>query len=237
MMTSKKNIHFSYDEHARKCAPDDFSGQTRRTVQGVPVPAEQIQMIVDAIKLGLDFDEDDALVELACGNGSLSQFLFLSCKKYQGVDVSEYLISIAKKNFELLPNYRFQECGAIEYLQNEKEPQKFTKLLCYAGIQYFKDDELVSMLSLVTEKFINIKTIFIGSIPDKSRAEQFYKDHTPTSEELSDSNTALGVWRNQQEFESLANMAGWTAKFSNMPTSFYASYYRYDVVLSRVNLR
>lgn len=235
-MSNKKNIHFSYDEHARKCAPDDFSGQTRRTVQGVPVPDSQIQMIVEAVKSGLKIDNNDVLIEVACGNGSLSKFLFDSCKEYLGVDMSEYLISIAKKNFETLPNYQFQECGAIEYLQQESHPEKFTKLLCYAGFQYFTDDELIEMLSLILNKFTKIQTVFIGSIPDKNRAKEFYKDRTPDEDELLDCNTAIGVWRTKQEFEALAKKSGWAVNISNMPTSFYASYYRYDVVLNRINV-
>ena len=101
-MTDEKPIYpkFNYDTHARTCAPDDFLGQTRRTVQGVPLPAEQINMIVEAVNFGLGLKSDDVLLELACGNGALSQFLFNSCKEYIGIDVSEYLISIAKKNFE-----------------------------------------------------------------------------------------------------------------------------------------
>jgi hypothetical protein len=224
---------FSYDEHARTCAPDDFLGQTRRTVQGVPVSEEQIQMIVKAIKSGLGMSPDDILLELACGNGALSHFLFDSCKEYLGVDVSEYLISVARNNFEVLPNYRFAAQGAAEYVRQEPRPESFSRVLCYAGFQFFSADEAAEILRCIFIRFSNVQTIFIGNLPDKDRAGHFYKERQCSVEELSDCATAIGTWRTQSEFAQLAGDAGWKVKFSTMPSAFHASYYRYDASLSR----
>ncbi len=224
---------FSYDEHARTCAPDDFLGQTMRTVHGVPVSEEQIQMIVMAIKSGLALKPDDMLLELACGNGFLSQFLFNSCSNYLGTDISEYLISVAKKNFEILPNYQFSVKGAIDYIHLESHPEKFTKALCYAGFQYFPDRDASNILKNLFIKFSNVQTIFLGNLPDKDRAEKFYMNRRPSSEELSDSCTAIGIWRTKTEFEQLAVGAGWKVNFSIMPAEFNGAYYRYDALLRR----
>lgn len=228
---------FSYDEHARTCAPDDFLGQTRRTVQGVPVSEEQIQMIVEAMKSGLGMSHDDILLELACGNGALSHFLFNSCKEYLGVDLSEYLISVAKKNFEVLPNYRFAVQGATEYVRQELHPERFSKVLCYAGFQFFSAEEAAEILHSIFNRFCNVQTVFIGNLPDKDRAANFYKGKQCSTEELSDCATAIGVWRTQNEFAQLASDAGWEVRFSTMPAEFHASYYRYDALLSRKGRR
>lgn len=224
---------FSYDEHARTCAPDDFLGQTRRTVQGVPVSDDQIKMIVEAINSGLEIRPDDVLLELACGNGVLSRFLFDLCKDYVGVDISEYLISVAKKHFEVLPHYRFSVQGAAEYVRQEMHPGNFSKVLCYAGFQYFSADEAAEILHVIYKKFSNVRTVFIGNLPDKDRAGNFYKARQPSVEELSDRATAIGTWRTQSEFKQLAGDAGWEVKFSIMPSAFNAAHYRYDALLSR----
>jgi hypothetical protein len=224
---------FSYDEHARTCAPDDFSRQTCRTVQGKPVTDEQIQMIIEAIESALGLNPDDVLLELACGNGSLVHFFFESCKGYLGVDVSEHLVSVAKKNFEVLPNYQFSVQGAVEYVRQEQQPERFTKMLWYAGFPYFPDGDAEEILSSMNINFSNIQTIFIGSLPDKDRAEEFYKLRQPSAEELSDSHTAIGIWRTRSEFEELAGKAGWKVVFSTMPEEYFNSYYRYDALLSR----
>ncbi len=224
---------FSYDAHARTCAPDDFLGQTRRTVQGVPVSEDQIQMIIAAIKSGLELAPADVLLELACGNGYLSRLLFGYCQGYLGTDISEYLVSVAKRNFEALPHYQFLMSGATEYINLEPQPQRFTKVLCYAGFQYFSDEEAHGILKALFDRFCNVQTIFIGNIPDRDRAANFYKTGLPSEEELSDSNTAIGIWRSMAGVERLAGGAGWQVQFSFMPAEFNGSHYRYDALLRR----
>ncbi|MFC1778223.1 class I SAM-dependent methyltransferase [Pseudomonadota bacterium] len=189
-------------------------------------------MTIEAIKSGLALLPDDVLLELACGNGSLINLLFNSCKGYLGVDISEHLISVAKKNFEISPDYEFSAQEALEYVRQEQKPQKYTKMLCYAGFQYFPDSDVVEILSSIRVRFSNIQTIFIGSLPDKDRAEEFYHSRRPSAEELSDCFTAIGIWRSRVEFQELAFKAGWKVKFSTMPTEYFSSYYRYDALLS-----
>jgi hypothetical protein len=228
---SKNYQKFNHDNHARSCSEDDFLGQVRRTVRGVPVSLDQIDMISASINSGLELNQDDVLLELACGNGFVSQLLFNSCKGYLGIDQSEYLISVAKKKFEALPRYRFSLNNAIDYLDSETEPEKFTKVLCYAGFQYFPDRDALKILNILFNKFYNVQKIFIGNLPDKDRAHKFYTNIQPSSEELSDHETAIGVWRNKTRFKEL--VTGWNIAFSIMPDEFYCSHYRYDALLSR----
>jgi len=224
---------FDHDEYARTCAPDDFLGQTRRTVQGKPVSDEQIRMIIETITSRLEMRADDTLLELACGNGSLSRFLFDSCAEYLGVDLSEYLISVAKKNFERLPRHRFAMQGVAEYVRQEPHPERFSKALCYASFCYFPAADAAEVLHTLFDKFTNVQTVFIGNLPDKDRAGEFYKTRQPSAEELADYSTPIGSWRTQDEFAKLAGDAGWKVQFSTMPSEFFASYYRYDALLSR----
>lgn len=224
---------FDHDEYARSCAPDDFLGQTRRTVQGKPVSEAQIRMIVETITSRLGMKSDDTLLELACGNGALSRFLFDSCADYLGVDLSEYLISIAKNNFERLPHYQFVMQGAAEYVRQESNPERFSKALCYASFCYFPAADATEVLRILFDKFTNVQTVFIGNLPDKDRAGEFYKTRQPSTEELSDYSTAIGTWRTRSEFAQLASNAGWKVQFSTMPAEFFSSYYRYDALLSR----
>lgn len=234
-MQNEKTLHpkFDYDEYARTCASDDFLGQIRRTVQGKPVSDDQVNMIIEAIKSKLELKHDDILLELACGNGYLSRSLFDSCEEYMGVDLSEYLISVARKNFEILPHYRFAMQGAADYVRHEPRPERFTKVLCYASFSYFSASDASEVLHALFEKFSNVQTVLIGNLPDKDRAKKFFKDRQTSANELSDSSTAIGTWRTQSEFEQLAGDAGWEVKFSSMPAEFFGSYYRYDALLSR----
>lgn len=224
---------FDHNEHAKSRAPDDFWGQIRRTVQGEPVSDEQIKMIVEAIQTSLQLNPNDSLLDLACGNGALSHLFFDSLAEYQGVDFSEHLISVAKKNFERSPSHQFMTMGAAEYVRQELHPKKFTKVLCYGSFSYFPAADAVEVLSTLFDKFSNVQTVFIGNLPDKDRAAAFYKEKQVTIEEMADHESQIGIWRTQSEFAQLATSAGWNSTFSVMPSEYYASYYRYDMLLSR----
>ncbi|MBE0627422.1 MAG: class I SAM-dependent methyltransferase [Burkholderiales bacterium] len=234
-MSNEKNRYqkFNFDEYARSCSPDDFLGQTRRTVNGVPVSDEQIKLILNAIRSALDLKPNDTLLDIACGNGALSHYLFDSCAGYCGVDLSEYLISVAKKNFEVLPNYRFVQRGAAEYVRLEPQPEQFTKVLCYGSFQYFPGEDAAEVLRSLFEKFKSVQTVFLGNLPDRERAEDFYKKGLPTDEELLDCCSQMGTWRTRNELAELAGNAGWKVKVSTMPSEFHASHYRLDALLSR----
>lgn len=229
---NKPHRKFDHDEYAKTRALDDFWGQVRRTVQGVPVSDGQIEMIVDAIRSALDLQPGDTLLDIACGNGALAHFLFDSCSGYLGVDLSEHLISVAKANFEALPHYQFAHQEASEYVHDEPRPGRFSKVLCYGSFPYFPAAAAAEVLRTLFLKFTNVKTLFIGNLPDKDRAAEFYKKQ-PDTEELADCHSQIGIWRTRGEFTKMARDAGWKVKSSAMPTGFYASYYRYDALLSR----
>jgi cyclopropane fatty-acyl-phospholipid synthase-like methyltransferase len=224
---------FSYDEHAKTCAINDLHGQILRTSKGKPIDESQIQLIINSIKLGLHLNKDDILLDLGCGNGSISHHLFDYCKGYMGVDISNYLIDVAKKFFQRKPDYCFISYSVIDYVKKEQFPEHYTKSLCFAAFQYFSDKDAITLLTLIRERFTNISSIFIGNIPDKEQNALFYLHKCPSEEELTDINTAVGKWRTKLEVKSLAQTAGWNCSLSRMSSEFYAASYRYDVVLSR----
>lgn len=234
-MQNKKTTYqkFDHNEYAKTCAPDDFWRQIRRTVKGEPVSEEQIKMIVYSIQSALRLKPDDKLLDLACGNGALSHLLFDLIAEYLGVDFSDHLILVAKKNFERLPSYRFMKQEAAEYVITELHPERFTKVLCYGSFSYFPSADAAEVLRIIFHKFTNVQTIFIGNLPDKDRAAAFYKTKPAGAEEMSDSSSQIGIWRTRIEFARLAREAGWKADFSVMPAEYYAGYYRYDALLSR----
>jgi tRNA/tmRNA/rRNA uracil-C5-methylase (TrmA/RlmC/RlmD family) len=119
-----------YDQHARTLRRDDFWGQVRRTVRGRPVGPEQIEMIVSAIVDQLRLGPDDILLDLACGNGALSALLQPHCQGSLGVDISPYLIEVARERFET-GTHRFAVQEAAAFTEDEPDPARFTKALCY----------------------------------------------------------------------------------------------------------
>ena len=233
---TKEKVHykkFDHDMYARSKAADDYWGQIRRTVQGKPVTEDQIEMIVDSIFNYLELRSTDCLLDLACGNGALSHRLFNSCREYFGVDFSEYLISVAKTNFEHKPNYLYSMNDVQSYIRAEKQPERFTKVLCYGSFAYFPPEVAEETLKYLHNKFVNVERIFIGNLPDKEKANLFYNKTEPAVGELNDPCSQIGIWRSAKEFIGLASKAGWKVNIEYMSSKYYASQYRYDVLLSR----
>lgn len=229
---SKERFSF-YKEHPKSCKPDDFWGQVKRTVNGVPVSQEQIDMIVDAVVEGLELNEKDTLLDLCCGNGALSALLFRHCKGGLGVDFSEYLISVANANFAAPPNQAYLLQDVVEYCRHPETPHIYSKALCYGSFPFIEHDRAESMLALLNRNFQNLERVFIGNCPDKELLPEFYGDRPIEPGVENDPDSPIGIWRTQEEFVALAQRCGWQATIHKMPGRYYAAHYRYDVILRR----
>lgn len=228
------NDRFSfYKEHPKTCHPDDFWGQVKRTVNGIPVSQEQIDMIVDAVVNGLKLESQDTVLDLCCGNGALSVLLFKQCRGGVGVDFSEYLISIANKYFAFPPDQTYILQDAIEFCEKPIAADKFTKMLCYGSFPFIEHGRAQILLSLLNTNFPNLQTAFIGNCPDKNLLNDFYGNRVCEPGVEHDPDSPIGIWRTQEEFISLASNCGWQATIHKMPEKYYASHYRYDVILTR----
>ena len=229
-MTGSKS-HF-YKEFPKSCAPDDFWGQVKRTVGGQAIGQDQIDLMVRAVCEGLDLAENDVVLDLCCGNGALTDLIFNRCQGGLGVDFSEYLIEVAWKNFQREPHRRFVLEGVSSFVHSTPEASRFTKILCYGGIQYFTDEQAVDLLATLRSRFTTATRLFLGNIPDKDRIDAFRAPQLRPPGIESDPGTAIGIWRTQNEMASLAAKAGWRAAFKVMPAEFYVAHFRFDAVLT-----
>ena len=118
-------------------------------------------MIIDAIRNGLSLSNEDILLDIGCGNGALSCYFFNDCFQLLRIDFSDYLISVAKTNFENPPFFTFEKSDAASYVDREPEPSRFTKDLCYGCFAYLTFADAEHVLRQLSERFLNIKTIYI----------------------------------------------------------------------------
>lgn len=223
---------YFYKEFPKTCAADDFWGQVRRTVNGKPVGEDQIAMIVDAVRAGLDLKATDCLLDLCCGNGALSTRIFAHCSGGLGVDFSGVLIEVAQANFA--------RPGRDEYLLDDVEAfvnssagvERFTKGLCYGSFQYLPEAKARAVLGGLRIRFSGVSHMFIGNLPDRDRIANFYRDGNVQEGLADDPGSPVGIWRSQSQFAELARATGWNAEFRQMPAGYYAAHYRYDAVLT-----
>lgn len=221
-----------FKEYPKTLPPMDFWGQVKRTVNGKAVSQQQISMVVDAVQDALQFEPHDQLLDLACGNGALSQYFFGQCSEFLGVDYSEVLIDVARLHFERSgKHFVLGEVG--DYILGETSPQRFTKVLCYGSFPYFPEATARKVLTQLSTAFTNVERVFVGNLPDLQRCQAFFTDGGDHSDELKDAESKIGIWRSEQEFQVLAADCGWHASIRRMPMAFYAAHYRYDVLLTR----
>ena len=222
---------WDYQEYPKTCARDDFWGQTRRTILGRRISDEEVEELVDHINMGLLLTSSDMLLELGCGNGALSARLFNSCAGFVGADLSAYLIEIAQEYFERAPDYRFVTADAVEFAASVSQPSRFTKILCYALVQYFPFEKVQTLLLILRERFPNLERLMIGNLPDREMANLFYRGGTD-GVVLDEPKSQIGRWWTQDEFESLATRLGWAVGFVRMGAEWFNAEYRFDVILT-----
>ena len=193
-------------------------------------------MIVKAVVKGLDLKPEDTLLDLCCGNGALSTLLFNHCNGGIGIDFSEYLISIANKYFAKKSNKEKYLLGdVVAFCENPIESDIFTKAVCYGSFSYIEHERAEKLLCLLINNFKNLKYFYIGNCPDRELLYEFSKDHNFLNGTEDNPASPIGIWRTQETFKSLAQNCGWRVSFRKMPPSFYASHYRYDVILKNEN--
>lgn len=231
-MSNKEDLNF-YKEYPKTCEPEDFWGQVKRTVNGKPVPQEQVDMIVEAVCNGLDLSTEDTLLDLCCGNGALTTLFFARCRGGLGVDFSEYLIEVARKHFLKLQDHDFLLQDVNIFAANCTAPERFTKVLCYGSMQYIPVGRVHELLISLRKRFPGIRKVFIGNLPDRDYVHEFFGDNYQSGiENLPGS--SIGVWWAPEEFRLLAESAGWYMELRRMPENYFAAHYRFDAVLSPI---
>ena len=231
-MASDQFPKWDYKEYPKTLPPDDLWGQVRRTVYGKPVSEDQIQMMVDAIVTGLELQPANVLLDIGCGNAALTARLFMYCDQCVGVDFSEYLISVANARFAS-PHHAFIYRDALDYVAHEAAPLRFDKVLCFAVFPYLSDASAQQLLASLNQRFLNVRSVLVGNIPDPECAASFFRDRDREGAELDNPESQIGVWRSRDRMVAMAEETGWRARFQRMPRTFYQAHYRYNAIFER----
>ena len=215
---------YDYEERAENLEKDDYWGQVRRTINGKPVGKDQIDLIYNQIKNGLQMEKGDDLIDIGCGNGVLTNMFKDDVNSIFGVDRSKFLISVAEKVFQS-QNIKYALGEVPSVLKEINYSVGYNKVLMYGVFSFFNDTTSRDFFKWATDN--NIKRIFIGNVRDKSLAEKFYK--RPVKEgELNDFKSSMGIWRDKEYFVKVSSEFDWNVGFSKMPKEFYAPPFSYN---------
>jgi SAM-dependent methyltransferase len=236
-MADSSTPDFLHKEFPKKFARDDFWAQIKRTVNGQPVSERDIALIVEQIKRNLRLTADSHLLDLGCGNGALAARLFPYVRKYAGVDFSSYLLGIAREYFQPNSNITYIEADARTFVGTHVPTESFDRVLIYGCMSYFTREDFSVLLSNVHRRFPGVSTLFVGNVPDLSRAAEFFAARKIVEYELENPQTPIGVWWAPGHLRQLGERIGFSAECLVMPDEFYGSRYRFDVVFRRSDER
>ncbi len=223
---------WDYQEYPKTLARDDFWGQVRRTIMGRRIAEEEVTTLVNHVAELLELRHEDVLLDLGCGNGALSARLFDSCAGYAGVDLSTYLIEIAKEYFECPPGYVFFHGDAAEFAASVERPESFTKILCYDGFPYLPPATVDGLMRAVSERFPNTHRFVLGNLPERGRAGHFFHEGY-ADRDLEEHQSQIGRWWSTEEVSDLAARFGWDVATTRMPEDFFNGKYRFDAIFTR----
>ena len=223
---------WDYQEYPKTLARDDFWGQGRRTIDGRRISEDEVAVLVAHLRALLDLHAGDVLLDLGCGNGALSARLFDECDAYVGADLSAYLIDVAHEFFERFPDFVFVNAEVTEFVESVEDPDRFTKALSYALIQYLTPEAVEHVLRTVWERFPRVDRFVLGNVPDRDRAAAFFRDGY--SEEVLDRHESqIGRWWSTGALGALCERTGWTLEVARMSEDFFNAKYRFDAILTR----
>lgn len=228
-----RNWHAHWKSSGRRGrAADDFYAQVERTVGGQPVPAEQLDLVAEAVRSALELDHCDALLDLCCGNGLLTVKLAPHCRAVFAVDYADELIEIA---------CRYNGMKDIAYLNraaSELAPADFARLrpnkVCMnAGLQYFTVEMTSNLLKSLLPAIGSRAPLYFSDIPDAAKLFEFYDTPARRAEfehRRIEGTEAIGTWWSRADLRRIFEDAGYRADFIDQDPRRFTASYRYDLL-------
>ncbi len=148
-----------------------------------------------------------------------------------GFDSSEYLISVATEFYGVEERVEFITQSVDQLGESVSAYEESSKVLCYGVLAYLTQSEVARVLDQISNCLKSVERIYIGNIPDRDLINFFDPNYKvdPLCER-----SQIGRWWTSNEIKEVAKSNGnWEVDFIKMPEEFYASKYRFDVLLRR----
>lgn len=220
-------------EHGQKTSSLPQSQmQVLRTINGQGVTEDNFAIIVEYILKILQLKKTDVVLDLCCGNGLITEQLATQVKSVLAVDCSHELLN--QIDLDCHSNIRtFQQ----DIRQLSLIDQKFDKIMIYAGIQYFSENEIIILVKKCYDLLLTNGLLLIGDVPDRNRLWNFF--NLPDREEAyfnakREQKPIIGTWIEPEWMIKLGQFIGYKkALVFPQPDTCPYSHYRFDILYQR----
>ena len=206
--------------------------QVGKTVLGRPVESCHLDTIVDAVVTGLDLSSGDAVLDLGCGNGVVTERVADRVERIAGIDVSEPLIEAARAH-RLRPNCTYHVGDLAEL--GPFPIEGVTKVYSYEVLQHLSMEETRSLFGVLVDRLGEDLMFFAGSIPERAKLRTFYdtpERWTYYERRVAEGTEQIGRWWGRDELAALCDEFGLAFTPQDQPESLYTSHYRFDARIS-----
>ncbi|MEZ4828486.1 MAG: class I SAM-dependent methyltransferase [Bacteroidia bacterium] len=164
------NWQIYWDNLARNSA--NLQTQVARIKDRQPLPEAQTRRIAGYIAQQLDLQPGHSLLDVCCGNGTLTRLLAENSLTVRGVDISPEQINQANIHSSA-PNISYQVADATQLTSQVQE--KFDRINLYFSFQYL--DSYKKGRAAIREMATLLKPggkILIGDVPDHAKLSVFF---------------------------------------------------------------
>jgi 2-polyprenyl-3-methyl-5-hydroxy-6-metoxy-1,4-benzoquinol methylase len=175
-------------------------------------------------------------LDLCCGNGLITVNLASRCRNAVGIDYSEPLLAIAKRDHQR-DNITYILASILDLDHTGVSAGgRFSKIMMYEALQHFKKGDLRRILQIISTHATDDALILIGSIPDRIRKRNFY--NTPKRKLLAilrqlTGRDSIGSWWTGEEISRIAGQMGFHSQFLAQNHNLHTTHYRFDILLRK----
>ncbi len=191
------------------------------------------QRIATHIAEQLNLQANDRVLDVCCGNGTLTALIAPHCQQVLGIDLSEKLIEHARANHQAV-NLHFAKANA---LQLSGLGGTFTKINLYFSFQYFENFDIgLRVLAEMDSLLAPGGKIFIGDTPDARRWFAYYNQPIKWLRygyQKWKGKEPMGKFWHPNEFKKIAEKLGLQVEILPEPTDLPYAWYRFDAVFTK----
>ena len=205
--------------------------QVGRTKYGQPIPVDQFNREVNCLIDILGIEGNETVIDLCCGNGTITEILAKKVRKIIAIDYSKPLLNSAPKG---LPN--------VDYLYSDVRKFNFDKvffdkIIWPFAIQHFTLSESAVILRRALKSMKVGGKILITDIPDVRKKFDFFEGGDAVKfyfDKLTSFGCPIGTWYDEKWF---LNLGIWLqvskVEIIQKPDSHFNSTYRFDVIIKK----